>query len=99
MLFFVRLDEACTGREDGREGKKEAADDRAESLRDQTGDHAYRSAEYEADYPFVGLDASDRGELGVHDHGGYLTTSQSANEAPNHTGMRKTVAARARGFK
>ena len=56
------------------------------------------SAEYEADDPFVQLDAFDRGEPGMDDHGGYLTTSQNAKEAANQIGMRTTVAARARRF-
>ena len=56
-------------------------------------------AEYEAEDPFVELDAFDRGEPGMDDHGGYLTMSQNANEAANQTGMRKTVAARAGGLR
>lgn len=96
VLFFMSFNEAGTRREDGGKGKEEAANDGPESLRDQTGDYADSSAEYEADDPFVGLDAFDRREPGMHDHGGYLTTSQNTHEAANHTGMRAMVAVRAR---
>jgi hypothetical protein len=99
VLFFMRLDKAGAGREDGGEGKEEAADHGAESLCNQSGDQAYRSAEYEAENPFVGLDAFDRGEPRMHDHGSYRTTSQNANEAANQTGIITTVAVRARRFK
>ena len=99
VLFFVRLNEAGAGGEDGGKGKEEAADHRAESMRDPSGDYAYCSAEYKAENPFVQLDALDRGEPGMHNHGGYLTTIQNANEAANQTCMRTTVAVRALALK
>jgi len=87
VLFLVRLNEACASGEDCRKGKEETADHRAESMRDPSGDDAYCSAECKAENPFMGLDAFDRGEPGMHNHGGYSTTSQNANEAANQIGM------------
>ena len=98
VLFFMPFDEACAGGEDCREGEEEAADDGAESLRDQSCDNADCSAECEADDPLVGFNSLDCGETSMDDHGGYLTISQNANEAANQTGMRVMVAVRARGF-
>ena len=98
VLFLMGFDEACAGGEDCREGEKEAADDGAESLRDQSCDNADCSAECEADDPLVGFNSLDCGETSMDDHGGYLTISQNANETANQTGMRVMVAVRARGF-
>jgi len=99
VLFFVRLHEACTGRKNGGKGKEEAADQRAEKMRDQSGDYADCSAEYEAENPFLELDAFDDGEARMHNHGSYLRMSQNANEAANQIGMRMTVAVRARALR
>ena len=98
VQFFVRFNEACARGKDGGKGKEEATDGGAEFLRDQAGDYAYSSAEYEADNPFVWLDSLDCGESSMDDHGGYLATSQRAKETANQTGMRATVAARREGL-
>jgi hypothetical protein len=99
VLFFVGFNEACAGGENGGKGQKESADDRADSLGDLACEYAHHAAECEADDPFMELDPFDGGEPGIHDHVGYLTTSQNMHDAANHTGIRTTVAASARGFK
>ena len=99
VLFLVSLYETGASGEDRGEGKEEASDHWTEMLSDKAGDHADEPAENEANDPLVRLDAFDRGKLGLNDHGNCLTTSQNAKEAANHTGIRTTVAVKARLFK
>lgn len=99
VLLFVGFNKARAGGKDGGKGKEEAADHWPASLCDQACEHADNTSEREADDPFVGPDAFNRGEPGMQDHGGYLTRSQNAHEAANHTGMRAMVAARACGLR
>ena len=94
----MRFDEGCACGEDGGKGEEEAAHAGAVRLRNESSDDADGSAEEEADDPLVRLDAFDRGESGVDDHG-YFAMNQRANETANHTGRRATVAARAGGLR
>jgi hypothetical protein len=96
--LLVSFDERSARGKDCGKSEEEATHFWAVRLRNETGDDTDGSAEEEANDPLVQLDAFDRGESGVDDHG-YLATNQRAKETANHTGRRPTVAARAGGLR
>ena len=98
VLFLMRFYQACARWKDGGKREKKTAHNRPEVLRDEAGEHADQPAEGEADDPFMRLDAFDRSEFSLDDHGSSRSRSQKTNDPANHTGIRATVAVRAAGL-
>ena len=94
----MRFHQACTRWKDRWKGKEQATQNRPVVLRNQACGNAHRSTEYESNDPLMRLNPLNRREAGPYKHRLYLTASHSANDTPNHTGIRDSVATRVRGL-
>ncbi len=97
--FFVRLNEAGSGREDRRERKEQPANTRSEALGDEAGSNTDQSAECKPECEFVGLNAFQCAEFGLNHHRVIAeVTNHSTKEAVNQTGISTMVVGRTRGL-
>jgi hypothetical protein len=103
VLSLVLFDETCACREDGWKREEEATNLRTEASGDDTGGDGAEASEEESQGEFVEFDSFERCEFCGDDHvdsiGGYLRkTIHKANDVPNQTGKRATLAASAGGL-